>query len=224
MRKPIAAALGILALVAASMLAIARWTEPASSPAGRATQPPPEPEPSTERPPGKSAVPPADGPRPAAAGETRERPAAPPADRAETAWGAEPGATTGPWETIAPVNSFGTLGKMGPALRAALYAQSDDVLASCSGGGNELEPQPEEEGVVQPDETPVLLLQLETLPAAVQIAGATVERRGRASQQLLGCALAGLRGAVLAVPEARSGARYVLRFRLAPTSTQRPIR
>jgi hypothetical protein len=120
-----------------------------------------------------------------------------------------------------PVNSFASLGKIGPGLRTALYEHSDDLLAQCSGGRNDLEPPQEEEGVVPEDTTPVLLLQLEALQGAVEIMGATVERRGGASQQLLACALAGLRGAVLTVPEARSGARHVLRFRLAQTAIPR---
>jgi hypothetical protein len=222
--KPLLAALGILLLVAAAILVIVRSSEPA--PAARDITLPPQverqPGPLPQEPPAPSATRASGAPFPAA-GRAREE-AAPSADEAEGIWHPEPEATTGPWEAIAPVNSFGALGKIGPALRTALYARSDDVLSGCSGGGNELEPPAEEEGVVAVDQTPVLLLQLETLQGAVQIAGATVEHRGGASQQLLGCALAGLRGTVLTVPEARSGARHVLRFRLAPTASPHPAR
>jgi hypothetical protein len=62
----------------------------------------------------------------------------------------------------------------------------------------------------------VLVLQLETQHEAVRIADAPVEARGGASDGLIACAQAALRGRKLAVPGARAGQRYRLRYTVAP--------
>jgi hypothetical protein len=62
----------------------------------------------------------------------------------------------------------------------------------------------------------VLVLQLETQPQAVRIADAPVETRGGASDSLIACAQAALRGRSLAVPGAKAGQRFRLRFTVAP--------
>jgi len=194
------------------MLLIARTPEPAPGPsAPDMPQPPWQPE--------ERRAPPVPRAPLAMAGETRDRKAVPPADPVEEVWRAEPAPASGPWETIVPVNGFAALGKIGPGLRTALNAYGGDVMAECSSGRNDVGQPQEEEGVVTEDTNPVLLLQLETLQGAVQIVGATVERRGSASEEVLACALAGLRGTVLTVPRASSGARHVLRFRLPETAS-----
>jgi hypothetical protein len=62
----------------------------------------------------------------------------------------------------------------------------------------------------------VLVLQLETLADAVRIVDAPVETRAKASDGLIACAQAALRGKQLPAPGSRPGQRYRLRFPVTP--------
>jgi hypothetical protein len=130
----------------------------------------------------------------------------------------EPAPATGPWETITTVNRFAGLGRIGRGVRTALADLKALRIDPCFEGPVE-DPgaarAAEEEGVTE-DRTPVLVLNLETADGLVRIAGVAVEQRGGATEKLLSCATGQLRGTNLPVPEARSGARHRLRFRLAP--------
>jgi hypothetical protein len=123
------------------------------------------------------------------------------------------------------VSRIPSLGRIGPGVGAALSDLHERRLVECFDAPDDtkLRKAMEEESGGAEDDTPVLLLSLETSNGAVRIAAATVERRGSASDRLLACALAGLRGAALPVPEARSGARHRLRYRLAQSTPSSPL-
>ena len=80
-------------------------------------------------------------------------------------------------------------------------------------------------GQVQPSEvqyapsedtgTTMLVLQIQTLDGEAQIVDAPVEARGGASDGLLACAQAALRGHKLSVPGAKPGQRFRMRYVLA---------
>lgn len=63
---------------------------------------------------------------------------------------------------------------------------------------------------------PVVLLQIETFADGIQIVDAPVETRGRASDGLLACAQAALRGKQVEVPGTSPGQRYRMRWPIVP--------
>jgi hypothetical protein len=136
----------------------------------------------------------------------------------EPAWTPAERRTDEPWETIQPVNRFPGLGRIGAGVRDAMWNLHERELAPCFDVTNDenLRRVEEEEAGEVVDRTPVFMLELETLDHAVRIVGANVEQRGGASDKLLGCALAALRGATLDVPEAMHGNRHRFRYRLGP--------
>jgi hypothetical protein len=211
-RSILLAAVGILALGLGSVLLIAGSMN-APVPAGAEAAPAPS-----------QAAPPSPV---AAVGGTDGRPSdvperkPPPPGEAEEAWAPEePAPSNAPWEAIAPVSRFTALGAIGAGVRMALSELHERHLQECFEGPDDLRLRgvAEEEAGQTRDPTPVLILQLETLGGSVRIVDAAVEERGNASDRLLACALGGLRGATLAVPQARPGARHRLRYRLAQSS------
>lgn len=127
----------------------------------------------------------------------------------------------GSWEAVAISPRAASLGKVGVALGQELNELHPDLSAcfeedaqarhgtSSVTAVRDTSPQ-DDVGVT------VLVLQLETTNGAIRIVDAPVEARGQASDGLLACAQARLRGRVVEAPGTVGGQRYRLLYTLLP--------
>ena len=124
----------------------------------------------------------------------------------------------GSWEAVPPVARPAALGKVGAALGRALL-ELKPRLDACFDEDTQARFGPRPHTVVK-DYAPIesrstiLMLQIEEAGGQARIVDAPVESQGLASDGLIACAQQVLRGRTVDVPEARAGVRHRLLYAL----------
>ena len=124
----------------------------------------------------------------------------------------------GSWEAVPPVARPAALGKVGAAVGRALL-ELKPRLDACFDEDTQARFGPRPHTVVK-DYAPIesrstiLMLQIEETGGQARIVDAPVESQGRASDGLIACAQQVLRGRTVDVPEARAGVRHRLLYAL----------
>jgi hypothetical protein len=210
MRKPVIAAVAIVAALALAVVVIAIATSgPSSAPGATAISPVPGPE--------GGAL---SGTAPGSLGPTGPGwTAAPkPPPPIEVLGPPRPVPPEGSWEAVPPVARPAALGKVGAAVGRALL-ELKPRLDACFDEDTQARFGPRPHTVVKDyapieSRTTILMLQIEETGGQARIVDAPVESQGRASDGLIACAQQVLRGRTVDVPEARAGVRHRLLYAL----------
>jgi hypothetical protein len=214
MRNPVLILAAAIAVVAAGSLVLIMVVDPAALPVGspdQAAEAIAVPPASDVARPGT----PAAAPTPLPAGPAGDGWQPPPAPKQDLL----PPPPKGSWDEVAVTTRPGAVGPVAVAIAGEIrnmyqrVAPCFDQATQARFGGS-----PHSEVQYAPSEdtgTTMLVLQIQTLHDEAEIVDAPVEARGGASDGLLACAQAALRGHRLSVPGAKSGQRFRMRYLLA---------